>query len=245
MVYCGDCGIVGVPEDQLPVLHPTMSEFLPSGESPLARHPTFRYTTCPDCGGPAERDTDTMDTFVDSSWYFLRFCDPWAEDRPFDPAAAAHFMPVQQYIGGVEHAILHLLYARFVQQGVIDIGFAPGVGREPFRRLFTQGIIRLDGGKMSKSKGNLVSPEAYFEDVGADSLRLYHLFVGPPADNVDWTSQSDEVIEGCRRFFGPDMAFRGRAVTTGVEGASSGEEIRRRSRSGVEAWDAQIDQTGI
>ncbi len=110
IVYCGDCGIVGVPEDELPVLAPDDVEFLPGGESPLARHPTFRYTTCPKCGGPAERDTDTMDTFVDSSWYFLRFCDPWAEDRPFDPAAAVHFMPVRQYIGGVEHAILHLLY---------------------------------------------------------------------------------------------------------------------------------------
>ena len=145
IVYCGGCGIVGVPEDQLPVLAPDDVEFLPGGESPLARHPTFKYTTCPKCGGPAERDTDTMDTFVDSSWYFLRFCDPWSTDRPFDPAAADHFMPVRQYIGGVEHAILHLLYARFFTRALIDVGLAPGLGPEPFARLFTQGLIRLDG----------------------------------------------------------------------------------------------------
>ena len=108
IVYCGDCGIVGVPEDELPVLAPDDVEFLPGGESPLARHPTFRYTTCPKCGGPSQRDTDTMDTFVDSSWYFLRFCDPWAVDRPFDPAAAVHFMPVRQYIGGVELSLIHI-----------------------------------------------------------------------------------------------------------------------------------------
>jgi leucyl-tRNA synthetase len=230
IIHCGACGIVGVPEDQLPVLAPDDVEFLPSGESPLARHPTFRYTTCPECGGPAERDTDTMDTFVDSSWYFLRFCDPWAQDRPFDPAIAAHFMPVRQYIGGVEHAILHLLYARFVTRALIDIGLAPGVGREPFRRLFTQGTIRLDGSKMSKSKGNLIAPEAYFETVGADALRLFHLFVGPPADNVDWTSQSDEVIEGCRRFLDRIWRFsvepyesrsEGRAQSSGTAGEGS------------------------
>src|SRR5579862_9304637 len=215
VVYCPTHGIVGVPDDQLPVLAPDDVEFLPRGDSPLARHPTFRHATCPVCGGPAERETDTMDTFVDSSWYFLRFCDPWAEDRPFDPAAAEHFMPVQQYIGGVEHGILHLLYARFVTKALIDIGFAPGVGREPFRRLFTQGTIRLDGSKMSKSKGNLIAPEAYFASVGADALRLYHLFVGPPADNVDWTSQSDEVIEGCRRFLDRIWRF-------GVEPSSPG-----------------------
>ncbi|MGO9343416.1 MAG: leucine--tRNA ligase [Acidimicrobiales bacterium] len=217
IIYCGACGIVGVPEDELPVLAPDDVEFLPGGESPLARHPTFRYTTCPKCGGPAERDTDTMDTFVDSSWYFLRFCDPWATDRPFDPEAARHFMPVDQYIGGVEHAILHLLYARFFTRALIDVGLAPGLGREPFARLFTQGLIRLEGSKMSKSKGNLISPESYFETVGADSLRLFHLFVGPPGDNVDWSAQSDEVIEGCRRFLDRIWRF---AVESGASGDS-------------------------
>jgi leucyl-tRNA synthetase len=200
VVHCPNHGIVPVPESELPVLAPDDVEFMPTGASPLARHPTFRHTTCPLGDGPAERETDTMDTFVDSSWYFLRFCDPWNEDAPFDPATAAHFMPVDQYIGGIEHAILHLLYARFYTKALVDVGLAPGLPREPFARLFTQGMIRMDSKKMSKSKGNLISPQRYFDTVGADALRLFHLFVGPPADDMDWTAQTDEVIEGCGRF---------------------------------------------
>jgi leucyl-tRNA synthetase len=199
-VYCPDHGVVPVPEDQLPVLAPDDVEFLPTGQSPLALHEGFLHTTCPICGGPATRETDTMDTFVDSSWYFLRFCDPWSTDRPFDPAAAAHFMPVDQYIGGIEHAILHLLYARFFTRALIDVGLAPGVPREPFKRYLAQGMIRMDGTKMSKSKGNLIAPEHYYESVGADGLRLFHLFVGPPFDDMDWTDQTEQVIEGCGRF---------------------------------------------
>jgi leucyl-tRNA synthetase len=199
-VYCPEHGVVPVPEDQLPVLAPDDVEFLPTGQSPLAFHQGFLHTTCPICGGPARRETDTMDTFVDSSWYFLRFCDPWADDRPFDPEAARHFMPVDQYIGGIEHAILHLLYARFYTRALIDVGLAPGLGREPFTRYLAQGMIRMDGTKMSKSKGNLISPEHYFDTVGADALRLFHLFVGPPFDDTDWSDQVDEVIEGCGRF---------------------------------------------
>jgi leucyl-tRNA synthetase len=216
VVYCPAHGIVGVSEDELPVLAPDDVEFRPSGDSPLKRHPTFRHTTCPTCGGPAERETDTMDTFVDSSWYFLRFCDPWAENRPFNPAKARHFMPVDQYIGGIEHAILHLLYARFYTKALVDVGLASGVPREPFARLFTQGMIRMDHKKMSKSKGNLVSPERYLETVGADALRLFHLFVGPPGDDMDWTTQTDEVIEGCGRFL--DRVWRLTVDTDGVTG---------------------------
>jgi leucyl-tRNA synthetase len=199
-VFCPRDGIVGVPESQLPVLAPDDVQFLPTGESPLKRHPTFRHTTCPKCGGPAERETDTMDTFVDSSWYFLRFCDPWSDDKPFDAEIAAQFMPVDQYIGGIEHAILHLLYARFYMRALIDVGLAPGVPREPLSRLFTQGTIRMDGKKMSKSRGNLVTPARYFDTVGADALRLFHLFAGPPGDPMDWTDQTENVIEGCGRF---------------------------------------------
>ena len=200
VVYCPDHGIVLVPTDQLPVLAPDDVEFLPTGESPLATNPEFLHTTCPICGGPATRETDTMDTFVDSSWYFLRFTDPWTPELPFDPEIARHWMPVDQYIGGIEHAILHLLYARFYTKALADMGLAPEGLREPFARLFTQGMIRMDGKKMSKSLGNLVAPSSYLTTVGADALRLFHLFVGPPADDVDWTDQTDSVIDGCGRF---------------------------------------------
>ena len=200
IIYCPDHGAVPVPEDQLPVLAPDDVEFRPNGQSPLSFHEGFVNTTCPICGGPARRETDTMDTFVDSSWYFLRFCDPFSADVPFDPAAAVRWMPVDTYIGGIEHAILHLLYARFFTRALIDVGLAPGLGREPFQRYFAQGIIRMDGSKMSKSKGNLITPASYFERVGADALRLFHLFVGPPNESFDWTDQTDEIIDGCGRF---------------------------------------------
>jgi len=166
-----------------------------------------------------------MDTFVDSSWYFLRFCDPWNRERPFDPVMARHFMPVDQYIGGVEHAILHLLYARFYTKALIDVGLADGLEREPFRRLFTQGMIRMDGTKMSKSKGNLVAPVKYFDTVGADALRLFHLFVGPPADDVDWTDQTDEVIDGCGRFL--DRVWR---LVVGSSDDDAGVDVGDASR---------------
>jgi leucyl-tRNA synthetase len=197
IVYCDGCGIQPVPDDQLPVLAPDDVEFLPTGQSPLQFHEGFLHTTCPACGGPARRETDTMDTFVDSSWYFLRFCDPWATDEPFSLNAVDAWMPVDQYIGGVEHAILHLMYARFFTKALADLGIAPKELREPFSRLFTQGMIRLRGEKMSKSKGNLVSPEEILDTDGADALRLAHLFVGPPQDDVDWEGVT---IGGCARF---------------------------------------------
>ncbi|MER3452998.1 MAG: leucine--tRNA ligase, partial [Acidimicrobiia bacterium] len=197
IVYCPAHGAVPVPDDQLPVLAPDDVEFRPTGESPLKFHEGFLHTTCPTCGAPAVRETDTMDTFVDSSWYFLRFCDPWSENAPFRADEVARWMPVDQYIGGIEHAILHLMYARFFTKALADLEVAPPDLREPFSRLFTQGMIRLGGAKMSKSKGNLVTPETYIESVGADALRLYHLFVGPPQDDVDW---DDAGIEGCSRF---------------------------------------------
>jgi leucyl-tRNA synthetase len=199
MVHCASCGVVPVPDDQLPVLAPDDVEFRPTGESPLRFHDGFLHTTCPSCGGEARRETDTMDTFVDSSWYFLRFADPRDDEVPFTAEAAASWMPVDQYIGGVEHAILHLMYARFFTKALADLGVSPADLREPFARLFTQGMIRMDGEKMSKSKGNLVAPTDYFETVGADALRLFHLFAGPPSDDVDW---DDAGIEGSSRFLG-------------------------------------------
>jgi leucyl-tRNA synthetase len=231
IVYCDTHGAVPVPEDQLPVLAPDDVAFTPTGQSPLATHEGFLHTTCPVCGGPARRETDTMDTFVDSSWYFLRFTDPWSVDAPFDPDVAAHWMPVDQYIGGIEHAILHLLYARFYTKALCDLGLAPAGLREPFARLFTQGMIRMDGSKMSKSKGNLVAPETYLDTVGADALRLFHLFVGPPADDVDWSAQTDSVIEGCGRFL--DRVYRLAVPPDGAPAAREGdrtpadEEVRR------------------
>ncbi len=206
VVYCPDDGIVPVPKDELPVLAPDDVEFEPTGVSPLATSDAFRKTTCPKCGGPADRETDTMDTFVDSSWYFLRFCDPWAADRPFDPAVVDRWMPVDQYIGGIEHAILHLLYARFFTRALADVGIGPVGLREPFARLFTQGMVRMDGSKMSKSKGNLVTPSKYLDTVGADALRLFHLFAGPPSEDVDWSEQTDSMVDGCARFL--DRVYR-------------------------------------
>jgi leucyl-tRNA synthetase len=200
VVYCEYCGIVAVPDSELPVLLPDDVEFLPTGESPLHLHEEFRRATCPSCGGQAERETDTLDTFVDSSWYFLRFCDPWSSDAPFDPSAAEHWMPVDQYIGGVNHAILHLLYARFYTRALADLGLLGSDLREPFARLFTQGMVRLGGRAMSKSRGNVVAPQSYLATAGADALRLFHLFVGPPGDDVDWSDQTDSIIDGCAHF---------------------------------------------
>jgi leucyl-tRNA synthetase len=200
MIHCPNHGIVKVPEDQLPVLLPDDVEFKPTGESPLRYDEAFLRTTCPVCGGPAERETDTMDTFVDSSWYFLRFCNPWTTDTAIDQDAARRWMPVDQYIGGIEHAILHLLYARFYTRALAEVGLSPKQLREPFARLFTQGMITMDHSKMSKSKGNVIAPETYYDTVGADSLRLFHLFVGPPAEGFDWTAQTSQMIEGCHRF---------------------------------------------
>ncbi|UDY35757.1 leucine--tRNA ligase [Dermatobacter hominis] len=197
IVYCEQCGPRPVPLDELPVLAPDDVEFRPTGQSPLRFHEGFLLTTCPECDGPATRETDTMDTFVDSSWYFLRFCDPWSSDAPFSKEAVASWMPVDQYIGGAEHAVLHLMYARFFTKALSDLGVAPADLREPFTRLFTQGMIRLDGSKMSKSKGNLVAPEEIIDTYGADTLRLAHLAVKPPEEDVDW---EDFGLDGCARF---------------------------------------------
>ncbi len=234
VVYCPEHGAVPVPDDQLPVLAPDDVEFRPTGESPLRFHEGFLRTTCPVCGQPATRETDTMDTFVDSSWYYLRFADPHNTEAPFDPAIAAKWLPVDQYIGGIEHAILHLMYARFFTKALADLGVAPKELREPFTRLFTQGMIRMGGSKMSKSKGNLVAPAKYFDTVGADALRLFHLFVGPPGDDVDWSEQTDggpsatdALIDGCARFLNRVWRLAAGQVAT-VEGAAApAGELRR------------------
>ncbi len=195
VVYCEKCGIVPVPEKDLPVKLPHDVEFRPTGQSPLQFHEEFKHTTCPKCGGPAIREVDTMDTFVDSSWYFLRYVNPHDDDKPFDPDDVNYWLPVDQYIGGVEHAILHLLYSRFVTKVLHDLGYLEF--DEPFTNLFTQWMIYKDGAKMSKSKGNVVSPDDMVEKYGADTLRMYILFMAPPEKDAEW---SDAGIEGVHRF---------------------------------------------
>jgi leucyl-tRNA synthetase len=195
MIDCDECGLVPVPRDQLPVMLPEVEDYLPKGRSPLATVDEFVNTTCPECGGGARRETDTMDTFVDSSWYYFRYADPHNDHAIFDPAKPAYWMPVDQYIGGVEHAVLHLLYARFITKFLYDRGLSSV--EEPFARLFTQGMITLGGAKMSKSKGNVVDPVDHFASHGADALRLYHLFMGPPTDDAVW---NDSGVDGTRRF---------------------------------------------
>ncbi len=195
IVYCEKCGIVAVPEDQLPIELPEVEDYAPKGRSPLAAAEDWVATECPQCGGPARRETDTMDTFVDSSWYFLRYCDARDTDAAWDRDVLGAWMPVDQYIGGVEHAILHLMYARFFTKALADLDLLDV--EEPFQALFTIGMITRDGAKMSKSKGNVVDPADYVERHGADTARSYVLFIGPPSQDADW---SDDGVEGMHRF---------------------------------------------
>jgi len=202
IVYCEKCGEQPVPEDQLPVLLPTDVEFTGKGESPLAYSKSFVHTQCPACGGKARRDVDTMDTFVDSSWYFLRYVSPKLEDRPWDDDAVRQWLPVDQYIGGREHATMHLIYARFVTMALYDLGLLPF--EEPFTRLFNQGIIYLHGKKMSKSRGNVVPPDALCDKYGADAARCFILFIAPAEEQAEWVERG---IEGVYRFLARSFRF--------------------------------------
>jgi len=195
VIYCEKCGMLPVPADNLPVLLPKTAEFSGRGDSPLAHIPEFVNTTCPDCGGPARRETDTMDTFVDSSWYFYRFCDPKNPNLPFDPDKVSYWGPVDFYVGGIEHAILHLIYSRFFSRVFRDLGMT--AIEEPFSRLLTQGMVLKDGQVMSKSKGNVVDPDDMIQKFGADAIRLYVMFVAPPEKEIEW---SDAGLEGSFRF---------------------------------------------
>jgi leucyl-tRNA synthetase len=195
VVHCPTDGVVAVPYDDLPVELPKIATFSGRGDSPLAQVPEWVNVACPKCGGAARRETDTMDTFVDSSWYFLRFSDPLNKELPFDPANAAYWMPVDFYSGGVEHAILHLLYSRFFTRILRDVGLVNF--DEPFKRLLTQGMVLKNGAVMSKSKGNVVDPDDMLAKYGADALRLYTMFVAPPEKEVEW---SDSGLEGSFRF---------------------------------------------
>ena len=195
VVYCDDCGIVPVNEEDLPVLLPTDVKFTGKGESPLTTSETFKECACPKCGKPARREVDTIDTFIDSSWYFLRYVDSKNENTPFAKDLADKWLPVDQYIGGVEHAILHLLYARWFTKALNRLGWTEHT--EPFKNLLTQGMVLMDGKKMSKSKGNTISPLEIIEKYGADTARLFILFAAPPERDLDW---SDKGVEGCYKF---------------------------------------------
>jgi leucyl-tRNA synthetase len=195
MVYCEKDGIVPVAEKDLPVILPDNVPVTLAGGSPLANVPSFLNTTCPKCGGPARRETDTMDTFVDSSWYFYRYADAHNDKAPFDSAKIAYWFPIDQYIGGVEHAILHLIYSRFWTKFMRDMGMVKN--DEPVTRLFTQGMVIKNGAKMSKSLGNTVSPDEMVERYGADATRMYSLFAAPPDRDLDWQESG---IEGIQRF---------------------------------------------
>jgi leucyl-tRNA synthetase len=202
MLYCEKDGIVAVPETDLPVILPENIEITLTGGSPLGRIPEFVNTTCPNCGGPARRETDTMDTFVDSSWYFYRYTDAHNDRAPFDSKIAQYWFPIDQYIGGVEHAILHLIYSRFWTKFMRDMGLINN--DEPAARLFTQGMVIKDGAKMSKSLGNVVTPDVMVARYGADAARLYSLFAAPPDRDLDW---QDSGIEGIQRFLGRVYRF--------------------------------------
>ena len=215
IVYCDECGLVPVPDQDLPVLLPEDVEFRPSGESPLKYSPDFVNAICPTCGKPAKRETDTMDTFVCSSWYFLRFCDPKNTEEAFNKDKVDYWMAVDQYIGGVEHAILHLMYARFFTKVFKDLNLVSV--DEPFTNLLTQGMVLKDGSKMSKSKGNVVSPEEIINKYGADTARMFILFAAPPERDLEW---NDQAVEGCYRFLNRvwRLAFAYNEGIKGVQG---------------------------
>ncbi len=231
MIHCPSCGIVPVPEAQLPVVLPLNVKITGTGQSPLRENAAFFNVICPQCGTAAQRETDTMDTFVDSSWYFYRYVSPHEDQAPFNTADIARWFPIEQYIGGVEHAILHLIYSRFWTKMMRDIG-ALGEARldEPVERLFTQGMVIRNGAKMSKSKGNVVDPNQLVAEYGADTARLYSLFAAPPAKDMEWNDQS---VEGISRFVGrvyrlvTRNAERARSATMQAPGKTD-REIRRK-----------------
>jgi leucyl-tRNA synthetase len=248
MIYCAKCGIVPVPFSQLPVELPKVTNFTGRGDSPLAQVPEFVNVSCPKCGGPARRETDTMDTFVDSSWYFYRFCDPKNDTLPFEPAKAKYWMPVDFYVGGVEHAILHLIYSRFFTRVFRDLGMVDH--DEPFTNLLTQGMVLKDGAVMSKSKGNVVDPDDMMQKYGADALRLYVMFVAPPEKEVEW---SDAGLEGSFRFLARVWRFvdqwcevaKGAAspASFGPETLSSAErQLRRKTHDTIRRITIDVEQ---
>jgi leucyl-tRNA synthetase len=223
VIHCAECGVVPVPEDQLPVVLPERVDITGTGRSPLENVPDFVNVACPKCGGPARRETDTMDTFIDSSWYFYRYCDPRNDKMPFDPAKIAYWFEIDQYIGGVEHAILHLIYSRFFTKVMRDLGLVRN--SEPATRLFTQGMVIAEGAKMSKSKGNVVGADMLADKFGADTARMFILFAGPPEKEVDWRTEG---AEGIYRFLGRVYRFLTRNLGQGTSESASDRKVLRK-----------------
>ena len=244
MIHCPVDGVVPVPDDQLPVMLPKVAEFTGRGDSPLAHVPEFVNVTCPKCGGPARRETDTMDTFVDSSWYFYRFADAKNGQLPFDPAAVKYWCPVDFYSGGVEHAILHLIYSRFFARVFRDLGMVDH--SEPFTHLLTQGMVLKDGNVMSKSKGNVVDPDTMLQKVGADALRAYVMFVAPTEKEVEWSDAGlDGMFRWLARVWRVADQWRDQAVAAPPMDVASlaGEEraLRRKTHDTIRRVTADID----
>jgi leucyl-tRNA synthetase len=232
MLYCEQCGVLPVPEKDLPVVLPDNVDITLQGGSPLGRVPEFVNAKCPKCGGVARRETDTMDTFVDSSWYFYRYTNAQLADRPLDTATVDYWFPIDQYIGGVEHAILHLIYSRFWTKFMRDLGIVHN--DEPATRLFTQGMVIKDGAKMSKSKGNVVSPDEMVARFGADSTRMYALFATSPDRELDWQEAG---VEGVHRFLGRAYRFVmrnagavGKTLSGNGAGGASSSELSPKAR---------------
>ncbi len=242
IIYCPKCGMVPVPEQDLPVQLPMDIELTGKGLSPLAEAASFVQVSCPACSGPARRETDTMDTFVDSSWYFLRYCSPKEAKAPFDKQAAAYWMGVDQYIGGIEHAVLHLLYARFFTKVIRDLGLFDG--DEPFANLLTQGMVIKDGAKMSKSKGNVVDPDFIMNKYGADTARIFSLFAAPPERDLEW---SDQGVEGAYRFLHRVWAFASRHAealksVTPAGGEARGDALFRKTHLTIKKVTEDIER---
>ena len=226
MIYCPGCGIVPVPEKELPVLLPEDAEFKPPGESPLKYHEQFVNTTCPQCGIPAKRETDTMDTFMCSSWYFLRYASPNCDTAPFDADQMRYWLPVDLYTGGAEHAVMHLFYARFFVKAIHDMGLVDF--DEPFTRLFNQGIIIAEKQKMSKSRGNVVTPDEYVSQLGADTVRAYLMFVAPGEQGGGWEDR-----RGPPRRAAAGGGGGARSGGAGVASRASSRQVEALSRSNL------------
>jgi leucyl-tRNA synthetase len=245
IIYCASCGIVPVPEKDLPVLLPPDAEFRPTGESPLKYHEAFVNTTCPKCGGPAKRETDTMDTFVDSSWYFLRYTSPDYQDGPWDPEKVRFWCPVDQYTGGAEHATMHLLYARFFIKALRDLGLVDF--DEPFLRLYHQGHIIVQRQKMSKSRGNVITPDPYVAELGADTVRAYLMFLGPWEQGGEW---DDSGISGVHRWLnrvwrlilGTDADIKAGRVPAGEPAENDIRNLRRLTHKTIQKVHNDLEQ---